>query len=88
MDTQNFIRIERDEKGSNRHFVVNRKEPGFSVEVITQSHPDGQRKQPIIRRICMPNSWAANYHRYSRLLVAAESFLEQCDGLTVERRFI
>jgi len=87
MDIQSFVWIERKQRGRKRHFVVSCREPGFSVEVIPQSHPDGRRQQPIIRRVCLPNSWTGNYHRYSRLLAAAESFLERCDGLAAGRRF-
>ncbi len=80
MDTEEFIRIERLESGRPRHFVVSRREPGFSVEVIPE-------EVPVIRRVCLPNSWIGNYHRYTRLVAAAQAFLEKCDGLVAARRF-
>ena len=80
MDTEHFIRIERIEGGRPRHYVVSRQEPGFSVEVIPED-------APAIRRVCLPNSWIGNYHRYTRLVAAAQAFLEKCDGLVAARRF-
>lgn len=79
MDTEHFIRIERIEGGRPRHFVVSRREPGFSVEVIPAD-------VPVIRRVCLPNSWIGNYHRYTRLVTAAQAFLEKCNGLVTPRR--
>jgi hypothetical protein len=78
MDTEHFIRIERIEGGCRRHFVVSLLEPGFSVEVIPEDAPG---RRPAIRRVCLPNSWIGNYHRYTRLVAAAQVFLEKCDGL-------
>ena len=84
MDTEHFVRIERVENGRHRHFVVSRREPGFSVEVIPEGVPVGR---PSIRRVCLPNSWNGNYHRYARLVAAAQAFVEKCDGLVTARRF-
>lgn len=78
METDPFIRIERTEHGKTRHFVVSRSEPGFCLEVIPEAAPIGR---PAIRRVCAPNSWNGDYHRYSRLVAAAQTFLEQCESL-------
>jgi hypothetical protein len=84
MDTEHFIRIERIENGRHRHFVISRQEPGFSVEVIPEGPPIGR---PSIRRVRLPNSWIGNYHRYARLVAAAQAFVEKCEGLAAARRF-
>ncbi|MEZ5274742.1 MAG: hypothetical protein R3F07_00015 [Opitutaceae bacterium] len=79
METDHFIRIERVENGRPRQFVVSRNEPGFSLEVVPDKATAGQ---PAIRKVCVPNSWTGDYHRYSRLIAAAQTFLEQCESLT------
>ena len=79
MEIDHFIRIERVENGRTRQFVVSRNDPGFSLEVVPDSTATGQ---PMIRKVCFPNSWDGNYHRYSRVIAAAQLFLEQCESLT------
>ena len=83
MDTEHFIRIERIEGGRSRHYVISRQEPGFSVEVIPED-------APAIRRVCLPNSWIGNYHRYTRLVAAAQvairgALLPPTDRLRIAR---
>ena len=78
MDTEHFIRIDSLESDRPRRFVVNRREPGFSVEVMAED-------APVIRRVCLPNSWIGNYHRYTRLVATAQVFWEKCDGLVETR---
>lgn len=83
MDTEPFIRIEKIEGGRKRHFVVNRFEPGFSVEVEPEDPCAPGR--PVIRRVCLPNSWTGDYHRFAKLLAGAQAFLERCEDLVPNR---
>ena len=84
MDTEPFIHIERIEGDRKRHCVVNRFEPGFSVEVepATPNAPG----RPGIRRVCLPNSWTGDYHRFAKLVAGAQAFLERCEGLVTNKR--
>lgn len=34
----------------------------------------GARSRPVIRRVCVPNSWAGDYHQCARQLGAAADF--------------
>jgi len=83
MDTEPFIRIETIEDGRRRHYVVNRFEPGFSVEVDPADSSETGR--PIIRRVCVPNSWTGDYHRFSKLVAGAQAFLDRCEDLVTDR---
>lgn len=86
MDAEAFIRIEKVEDGRKRHYVVNRFEPGFSLEVDPPN--SGLPGRPAIRSVRLPNSWTGDYHRFSKLVAGAQSFLERCEGLVATgRRF-
>lgn len=84
MDAEPFIHIETVADGRRRHFVVNRVEPGFSVEV--EPLDDKALGHPVIRRVCVPNSWTGDYHRFSKLVAGAQAFLERCEHLVADRR--
>lgn len=83
MDAEPFIRIETVEGGRKRHYVVNRFEPGFSIEVDPLEV--GIPGRPIIRRVCVPNSWTGDYNRFSKLVTGAQAFLERCENLIADR---
>ena len=78
-----FCHIEREEKsGRSRHFVVHTASPKFVVEFEddpgTPGLPDPgtPRSRPILRRVCVPNSWAGDYHHCARQLTSAMNFYE------------
>ena len=77
MSFAHFLRIEREERGGSRHYVVHMCDPRFSLEL----QPDGTAPDHIghgvIKRICVPNSWAGDYHKYAKLVDAAQEFFAQ-----------
>lgn len=75
MNFAHFIRIEREEDGRAKHYVVHTEDPKLSVEI----DPDGvePKGKGVIRRVRVPNSWAGNYSQYGRILAAAQEFFQQ-----------
>ncbi len=80
-----FCHIEREEKsGGSRHSVVHTASPKFVVEFEDAPGgggpgPDGMlspQGPPVIRRVCVPNSWVGDYHRCARQLTSAMRFFE------------
>lgn len=77
-----FYRVERREAdGRTRHFVVHTESPKFMVEFDREPPSPGDptaslasRQRPVLRRVCVPNSWAGDYHRCARQLGAAADF--------------
>lgn len=76
-----FCRVERrGADGRTRLFVVHTGSPKFVVEFECDAPAGGgpgdaqARSRPVIRRVCVPNSWAGEYHRCARQLGAAEDF--------------
>lgn len=71
-----------------RHFVVHTESPKFLVEFDHAAAPAADagaappsgsgrartRERPVIRRVCVPNSWAGDYHLCARKLGAAAEF--------------
>ncbi|HVU25206.1 MAG TPA: hypothetical protein VHE13_13850 [Opitutus sp.] len=74
MSLGHFLRIEREERDGSRHTVVHLREPRFSLELA----PDGQAADRVgggvIKRVCVPNSWADDYGQYAKLIGAAQEF--------------
>ncbi len=74
MNEHPFLRIERDVPGGSRHYVVHGADPRFSLELTPDGQaPDG-RGRGVIKRLCLPNSWAGDYTKYSKLITAAQDF--------------
>jgi hypothetical protein len=74
MSFAHFLRIERDERSGSRHYVVHVCDPRFSLELTPDRAAPDQIGQGVIKRICLPNSCAGDYHRYIKLLDAAQEF--------------
>ena len=70
-----FVRLDRDGGGAaGRHFVIHAADPRFALELQEDTTaPDGMG-QGVIRRLCVPNSWAGDYGRYARMLTKAQEF--------------
>ena len=75
-----FLRIEHDARGGSRHYVVHAGDPRFSLELAPDRAAPDRIGQGVIKRICLPNSWAGDYHRCARLLDAAQEFFAQSFG--------
>jgi hypothetical protein len=72
-----FVRIDRDGGRAEAHFVVHVHDPRFTLELTPDPAAPDRIGRGIIRRICVPNSWAGDYGRYGPLLQAAQEFFAQ-----------
>jgi hypothetical protein len=57
--------------------VVHTHEPEFTLELTPDRDAPDRVGQGIIRRVCVPNSWAGDYGQYGKLLKAAQEFFAQ-----------
>lgn len=86
MDFAHFLRIEREERDGSRHYVVHLHDPRFSLELAPDGAAADHIGQGVIKRICVPNSWAGDYHQYAKLLDAAQDFFAQSFGEPASKR--
>jgi len=80
MNFPHFVRIDRERRGQERHYVVHTHDPKFTVEFTPDRAAPGHVGQGVIKRICVPNSWAGDYGRYAQLLSAAQEFFAQSNA--------
>jgi len=70
-----FVRIDRDgRREGGRHFVVHTHNPTFTLELAPDADAPDSVGRGVIKRVCVPNSWAGDYTKYSKLLAAAQDF--------------
>jgi hypothetical protein len=70
-----FVRIDRDgRRADERHFVVHTHNPTFTLELAPDADAPDKMGRGVIKRVCVPNSWAGDYSKYSKLLAAAQDF--------------
>lgn len=74
MDEDPFLRIEREERESSRHYVVHTHDPKFSLELVPDAGAPDRIGRGVIRRVRVPNSWAGDYGQYAKLMSAAQNF--------------
>lgn len=74
MHFPNFLRIERDEPGSSRHYVVHAQQPDFLMELAPDTAAPDRIGHGVLKRICVPNCWAGDYQKYFRLMGRAQEF--------------
>ncbi len=74
MNFSHFVRIDRERRGQERHYVVHTHDPKFTVEFTPDIAAPDHVGAGVIKRICVPNSWAGDYGRYAKLLAAAQEF--------------
>jgi len=77
MNYPHFVRLDRGRHGSERHFVIHTHDPKFTLELTPDREAPDRVGRGIIRRICLPNSWAGDYGRCSQLVAAAQEFFVQ-----------
>jgi len=77
MNFPHFLRIERDQRGRPRHFVVHMIEPKFALELTPDREAPDQIGRGVIKRLCVPNSWAGDYGQCAKFLGAAQDFFAQ-----------
>lgn len=74
MNFSHFVRIDRERRDGARHYVVHAHDPKFTVELTPDRDAPDRVGQGVIKRVCVPNSWAGDYGRYAQLLTAAQQF--------------
>jgi hypothetical protein len=77
MNFPHFLRIERDGPDRPQHLVVHTAEPKFLLELAPDRSAPDQIGQGLIKRICVPNSWAGDYGECSKLFGVAQEFFSQ-----------
>jgi len=80
MNFSHFVRIDRERRGQERHYVVHTHDPKFTVELTPDVAAPDRVGQGVIKRICVPNSWAGDYGQYAKLLAAAQDFFAQSNA--------
>jgi len=75
-----FLRIERDDAGAPRHYVVHTRKPHFTIELAPDTTAADQVGQGVMKRVCIPNSWAGDYQKYFRLMNVAQRFFAASFG--------
>ena len=69
------MRVEREDgDGRSRHFVVHVRDPRFTAEFSPDPEAPDKVGSGVLKRLCVPNSWAGNYGQYAPLLKAAQEF--------------
>ncbi|HWA86884.1 MAG TPA: hypothetical protein VG710_11720 [Opitutus sp.] len=74
MSLGHFLRIEREERDGSRHTVVHLRDPRFSLELAPDRQAADEVGGGVIKRVCVPNSWAGDYGQYAKLIGAAQEF--------------
>lgn len=82
MHFPHFLRIERDEPGPSRHYVVHTRRPNFAMELTPDPGAPDQIGRGLMKRICVPNAWTGDYQKYFRLMSAAQNFFAASFGAT------
>ncbi|HYC71582.1 MAG TPA: hypothetical protein VEB66_10275 [Opitutaceae bacterium] len=77
-----FVRIDRERAGRSHHFVVHTGNPVFTLELMPDADAPDQAGKGVLKRLCVPNSWAGDYGQYARFVSAAQEFFAQ-SGLAV-----
>jgi hypothetical protein len=74
MSVSPFLRIERDERDGSRHYVVHTLDPKFALELAADAEAADRIGRGVIKRVCVPNSWAGDYGKYAKHIAAAQEF--------------
>lgn len=77
MSSGHFFRIEREEKGGSRHYVVHTHDPTFTMELVPDREAPDQVGRGVIKRVCVPNSWAGDYGKYAKWMSSAQEFFNE-----------
>lgn len=66
--------------------MVHGREPRFALELTPDGDAPDRMGRGVIRRLCVPNSWAGDYGKYARLLAPAQDFFAASGGTRPARR--
>ena len=80
MNFSHFVRIDRDGRGSERHYVVHTHDPKFTLELTPDRDAPDRVGRGVIKRVCVPNSWAGDYGQYGKMLAAAQQFFAEASA--------
>lgn len=81
MNFAHFLRIEREAAGGkSKHYVIHTHAPKFSVELTPDGDAGDKVGKGVIKRICVPNSWAGDYTQYAKFVAAAQEFFAESFG--------
>ena len=72
-----FLRVERDGRGRPKHYVVHTVDPKFALELAPDREAPDKIGRGVIKRLCLPNSWAGDYGTTAKFLGAAQDFFAQ-----------
>ena len=92
MNFSHFVRIDRDGVagmnggGTERHFVVHTHDPKFTLELAADESAADRIGAGVIKRVCVPNSWAGDYGKYAKLLSKAQEFFVESGAGTIKSR--
>ncbi len=81
-----FVRIDRDGRRAGEHYVVHTHDPRFTLELMPDRDAPDRIGEGIIKRVCVPNSWAGDYGQYGKLLKAAQEFFARSGEGGVQAR--
>jgi hypothetical protein len=87
MNFSHFVRIDRERRGGGRHYVVHTHDPKFTLELTPDTDAPDKVGRGVIKRVCVPNSWAGDYGRYAKAVTAAQDFFAQSHAATGGARF-
>jgi len=85
MNFSHFVRIDRERRGLERHYVVHTLDPKFTLELTADQEAPDRVGRGVIKRICVPNSWAGDYGQYGKLLTAAQEFFAESNARPAPR---
>ncbi len=86
MNFPHFVRIDRDGRDRDQHYVVHAHDPKFTVEFTADADATDTAGNAVIKRVCVPNSWAGDYGKYAKLLTKAQEFFVEADPTGFLRR--
>jgi len=74
MSFSHFMRIERDGQAGSKHYIVHTVDPRFSMELTPDHAALDKVGKGVIKRLCLPNSWAGDYGQCAKLIGPAQDF--------------
>lgn len=86
MNFSHFVRIDRETRGREEHFVVHTQNPEFAVELTPDTDAPDRMGQGVIKRVRVPNSWAGDYGKYAKLLTKAQNFFAESGARSNSRQ--
>jgi len=87
MNFPHFLRIEHEQRDGSpsfaeasegrRHIVLHLAEPRMALEITPDLTAPDKIGRGLIKRVCVPNSWAGDYGESAKLIATAQEFFEQ-----------